>query len=86
MLPCFFLLQCIRGGEDDRKWGKMGCVCVCAKVARHANVNEDEEVMEAVAANKQPVQGVEPSSAGFAVEKMVPTCFMSQVMLSKPDL
>lgn len=55
----------------------MGRVCVCAKVARHANVNEDEEVMEAVAANKQPVQGVKPSSAGFAVEKMVHTCFMS---------
>lgn len=70
-----------------QKVGKNGvCVCVCAKVARHANVNEDEEVMEAVAANKQPVQGVEPSSAGFAVERMVPTCFMSQVMLSKPDL
>lgn len=39
-----------------QKAGKNGA-CVCAKVARHANVNEDEEVMEAVAANKQPVQG-----------------------------
>lgn len=42
---------------------------VCAKVARHPNVNEDEEVMEAVAVNKQQVQGAQPSSAGLAVQK-----------------
>lgn len=38
---------------------------VCAKVARHPNVNEDERVMEAVAVNKQQVQGAKPSSAGL---------------------
>lgn len=71
--------------QGRQKVGKNGA-CVCAKVAHHATVNEDEEVMEAVAANKQPVQVVKPSSARFAVEKMVHTCFMSQVMQSKPDL
>lgn len=60
----FFLLQCIQWGEDDTKWKRNG-VCVCAKVARHPNVNEDEEVMEAVAVNKQQVQGAKASSAGL---------------------
>lgn len=35
----------------EKKW------IVCAKVVRHPNVNEDEEVMEAVAVNKQQVGG-----------------------------
>lgn len=41
----------------EKKWS------VCAKVARHPNVNEDEEVTEAVAVNKQQVQGAKASSA-----------------------
>lgn len=59
----FFLLHCIRGGEDESGGKKMEC----AKVACLPNVNEDEEVMEAVTANKQQVPGAKPSSAGLAV-------------------
>lgn len=62
----FFLLQCIGEGEDDTKWREK-MECVCAKVARHPNVNEDEEVMEAVAVYKQQAQGAKPSSTRPAV-------------------
>lgn len=61
-----------------KKWS------VCAKVVRHPNVNEDEEVMEAVAVNKQQVQGAFVS--GACRVEMVHTCFTSEAMLSKHDL
>lgn len=65
MLSCF---SCSSAYEEERtiqSWGKKWSVC--AKVVRHPNVNEDEVVMEAVAVNKQQVQGAKPSSAGLAV-------------------